>query len=70
MEFTVTVHHERGAYWSEVAELAGCFASGGTLEELHEALGEAVGLYVTDGPGVVGPEPLQVGQSRVTVAIP
>jgi predicted RNase H-like HicB family nuclease len=70
MEFTVKVHHEHGSYWSEVTELPGCFASAGTLDELREALGEAVGLYVADVPGVLGAEPLRVGQSRVTVSVP
>jgi predicted RNase H-like HicB family nuclease len=70
MELTVTVHQEHGGYWSEVAELPGCFASGGTLEELREALGEAVGLYVADVPGVLGREPLPVGESRVMVSVP
>ena len=41
MELTVVVHHERESFWSEISELPGCFASGGTLEELREALGEA-----------------------------
>ncbi len=26
MEVTVTVHQEQGSFWSEVAELPGCFA--------------------------------------------
>ena len=70
MELTVTVHHEREGYWSEVAELPGCFASARTLAELREALGEAVGLYVADVPGVLGPEALRIGESRVTVRVP
>ena len=37
-EFTANIRHEEGAYWAEVAELPGCFASGFSLDELHEAL--------------------------------
>lgn len=70
MELTVTVHHERDGVWSEVAELPGCFASGRTLEELHEALGEAVGLYVADRPGRLVDGALTVGEVRVRVTVP
>ena len=35
-----------GSYWAEVEELPGCFASGFTLEELNEALSEAIRLYL------------------------
>ena len=38
MRLTVFIHHEVSEYWSEIAELPGCFASGRTLTELHEAL--------------------------------
>lgn len=48
MEFKAKVHHEDGAYWAEVVELPGCFASGKTLDELREALDEAVALYLSD----------------------
>jgi predicted RNase H-like HicB family nuclease len=48
MELNARVHAENGAYWAEVAELPGCFASGETLDELTEALRESVGLYLTD----------------------
>ena len=42
MDLTVTVHAERGSLWSEVSELPGCFASGRTVDELRDALAEAV----------------------------
>jgi predicted RNase H-like HicB family nuclease len=49
-ELTVTAHvrHEGDWYWAEVEELPGCFASGKTLDELTEALSEAVVLYLQD----------------------
>jgi predicted RNase H-like HicB family nuclease len=40
--FRVLVHREDGALWAEVPEVPGCFASGDTQEELHEALTEAI----------------------------
>ena len=46
MEFTAKVHHEDGAYWAEVVELPGAFASGDTLDELLEALGEAISMVL------------------------
>ena len=46
MDLTIRIREERTGYWSEIAELPGCFASGRTLNELREALGEAIGLYL------------------------
>jgi predicted RNase H-like HicB family nuclease len=47
MEFHATVHEEDGSYWAEVQELPGCFASGKDLNELEEALIEAIGMCLT-----------------------
>jgi len=43
----VRVNYEGGMYWAQVTEWPGCFASGETLEELTEALEEAITLYTT-----------------------
>lgn len=48
MEFHATVHEEDGSYWAEVEELPGCFASGKDLNELQEALIEAIGMCLTE----------------------
>lgn len=52
--YTLEIHHEPGyGYEAEVKELPGCFASGDTMEELYECLGEAIGLYLsTEGKTV------------------
>ena len=52
VKYTVTVHdgEDDGMLWAEVNELPGCFASGETLDQLREALEEAISLYVTDDP--------------------
>jgi predicted RNase H-like HicB family nuclease len=43
MELHAIIHDEDdGTYWAEVKELPGCFASGATLDELQEALIEAI----------------------------
>jgi predicted RNase H-like HicB family nuclease len=48
VEYTVLVHDEgAGSLWGEVAELPGCFTSGRNLKELWEALGDAIGLYLS-----------------------
>lgn len=70
MELTVVVHRERKGFWSEVPELPGCFASGRTLDELHEALGESIGLYLYDAPTEVVGELPDVGAIRVDVRAP
>jgi predicted RNase H-like HicB family nuclease len=50
MELHARVHHEDGWYWAQVDALPSCFASGRTLDELREALAEAVWM-VLDQPG-------------------
>jgi len=49
VELTARVHHEDDSYWAEVVELPGCFATGDTLDELRDALVEAIALYL-DAP--------------------
>lgn len=76
-EVTVRVHEEDdGWIWAEVRDLPGCFASGRTLDELREALEEAISLYVTDDPDTgtirdITKDPprqaMQIGEMRVTV---
>lgn len=66
MELTVTVHGEGGEFWSEVAELPGCFSTGRTLSELHGALAEGIGLCLWDAPAVLSVDELAVGELRVT----
>jgi len=68
-QVTVVVHREREGFWSEVDELPGCFATGRTLDELTEAVGEAVGLYLRDDAAVRLPETLPgVGVSKVRIS--
>jgi predicted RNase H-like HicB family nuclease len=68
MEITVVVHQEGKRFWSEVNELPGCFASAGTLSELHEALADAVGLYLWDMPARIPDATLGVGETTLEVA--
>jgi predicted RNase H-like HicB family nuclease len=70
MELTVVVHEEREEFWSEVSELPGCFASGRTLDELSEAVAEAVGLYLWDVAIDLPDLLLPVGESKIQVAEP
>jgi predicted RNase H-like HicB family nuclease len=59
MELTVRVHFEGGAYWAEVLELPGCFASGETLDELKDALDEAITMYLEDDEAAARPDLLE-----------
>jgi predicted RNase H-like HicB family nuclease len=70
MELTVIVHQERESFWSEISELPGCFASGRTLDELREAVAEAVGLYLWDAPIETPRVLLAVGESTIRVSPP
>jgi predicted RNase H-like HicB family nuclease len=56
MELTVRVHFEDGAYWAEVQELPGCFASGETLDALKDALEEAIAMYLEDDEASARPD--------------
>ena len=47
-EFTLKIQHEKDHIWVEVEELPGCFASGADIDELREALAEAIGMYLSD----------------------
>jgi predicted RNase H-like HicB family nuclease len=47
-QVTIRVHDEgTEGLWAEVVELPGCFASGATRAELHEALEDALSLYLS-----------------------
>jgi predicted RNase H-like HicB family nuclease len=49
--YTVRVHSEPGEdLWAEVEELPGCFASGRDMDELREALADAISVYLSE-PG-------------------
>ncbi len=52
--YTVRVHQEPGhELWAEVLELPGCFATGTDMEDLRQALTEAISLYLSGPAGEV-----------------
>lgn len=55
LRLIMDVHAENGSLWAEVRELPGCFASGRDLDDLSEALQEAVGMYLDE----LSPEELE-----------
>jgi predicted RNase H-like HicB family nuclease len=66
VEYRVRIHQEDGSYWADVEGLPGCFASGRTLDELKEAVVEAITMYLSDdeaAPAASG----QVDEMRVLV---
>ncbi len=70
-EFRVLVHEEDGAYWAEVEDLPGCFASGHDLEELREAVVEAITLYLAEGVSKRAPRAsatVHIDEMRVLVS--
>lgn len=65
--YTVQIHHEPGQQyplWAEVEELPGCFASGRDMDELREALSEAVSAYLSE-PGKEVRVDLEVTEQRM-----
>lgn len=67
MEFHGSVHEEDGSYWAEVKELPGCFASGHDLEEVRQALVEAIEFVLTDADGE-GFRSVRVDELKLTTA--
>jgi predicted RNase H-like HicB family nuclease len=71
--YVVRIHNEGPGelLWADVEELPGCFASGRDMEELREALTEAIGLYLStpEHPvhAKVSDEPGSVTEQRVLV---
>jgi predicted RNase H-like HicB family nuclease len=63
-EFRVLVHEEGDTYWAEVDGLPGCFASGHDLDELREAVVEAISLYLS-GEKPEGSSPVATPRGRV-----
>ncbi len=45
------VTEDDGAMWATVEAMPGVFATGDTLEELHESLEEGIALYLAEGDG-------------------
>ena len=67
VELTARIQHEAGAYWAEVVELPGCFASGRSLDELEAALAESVTLYLQDGEEQTRPT-IRLEQMKILVS--
>jgi predicted RNase H-like HicB family nuclease len=67
-EFTANVRLEEGAYWAEVAELPGCFASGIDLDELNEALIESIQAYLAEDENGVNAPPVSLSALRMVVS--
>jgi predicted RNase H-like HicB family nuclease len=57
----VDVHHEDAAYWAEVRELPGCFASGEMVAELFASVEEAAQLYLAPKGAPLPTPPKLVG---------
>jgi predicted RNase H-like HicB family nuclease len=65
--YNVRIHREPGQeypLWAEVDELPGCFASGRDMDELQEALSEAVSQYLSE-PGRPVHIELEVTEQRM-----
>jgi len=72
-EYTVKVNRDDDdSYWATVDELPGCFASGFTLDELNDSIGESIALYLAGDGGPTGPlrvtPKVTIGEMRITVA--
>jgi predicted RNase H-like HicB family nuclease len=64
IELDVVVHQEDGMYWAEVPSHPGLFASGESMDELVEAIGEAWVLYNhDDNAAETAPTPTAATQS-------
>lgn len=68
IELKALVHEEDGMYWAEVPSHPGLFASGETIDELIEALGEAWLLYTSDEQPVA--REIHVATQSLNVLVP
>jgi predicted RNase H-like HicB family nuclease len=73
VSYIVQIHDEGPGepLWADIEELPGLFASGADLDELREAIAEAIGLYLS-GPDedvkvTVEDEPGAVTERRMLV---
>lgn len=62
MRLTANVHIEGGAFWADVSELPGCFASGDSLDELFTSLREGIELYLAKEADRDRPLPSEVAR--------
>ena len=54
MKIKIVVHEaEEGGFWAEVPAIPGCATQGDSMDELWEALGEAISLYLSTPENVV-----------------
>jgi predicted RNase H-like HicB family nuclease len=67
---TIHVHRDDdgGELWADIDELPGCFASGHDMNELREALNEAVSLYLSE-PGRPERIELDVTEEHASVRV-
>lgn len=65
MEWKVRVHHEEGSYWAEVVDLPGCLASGDSIDELLDALREAIALCVEDDVSSASAAEIEIAEMTV-----
>lgn len=54
--YTITLHREAGSWWSEIREVPGCYAAGGTLPEWAVCLAEALAMTLPEGWPVSAPD--------------
>jgi predicted RNase H-like HicB family nuclease len=57
----VVTEEADGSFWASVDELPGCFASGFSMDELKDALLEAMQLYLPEGISFENPSWKQLG---------
>ena len=71
--YTVRIHNDGPGemLWAEVEGLPGCFATGRSMDDLRDALAEAIGLYLSDAGRTVTvrveDEPGSVTEQRMLV---
>lgn len=57
IRFNIKVEQEEdGMLWGQVEQMPGCFASGENVDELQEALLEAIQLCLPDGVDMTDPQ--------------
>lgn len=66
----IEIHREDEMFWARVKEWPGCYASGETLDELIEAVEEAIAMFVTPDEEQIVSLELKIKEIEVRVGSP
>lgn len=70
IKFDISVDEEDGMLWGQVKQLPGCFASGANVDELQDALLEAIQMCLPEGIDLEGAKFISEPEDPPSAQIP